>query len=359
MQHSVFGYHGSKNVTSPRKTTANIKGVELEIGDENCCYDNIHDKLDELIEENLIKAPYNIGEDNDLRYTIAIENDGSVFKELILKASCNSTLLQGIKMLEEELSEIVENDHGTSCHIHLNNEYLKTLGLDSDDITKTAEFMAPLLYAISGRNINSLRWCNSILNSYDIEDFNLYKRAKAIDNIDCIDNSRYRIVNKGDSNSKTTELRIFSNYYNFNYNYIKLYLEISDLIIEISNKMKNKKYEEQYENIITEIKQFFNKRSRKQIYETHNLKRFLIPKSEIKIQTIREQLNYFNSKIEEFNERDFPSNLERYKSFIRLCRNYSNKYEVPENIIFDLNNMEQSILDITNLIIEDIEEQLE
>ena len=258
MIYRTYEYHSSKRVTTPRKSKANIKGMELEIGNENNTPE-VNEKLDELIEENIIKCPENEDIDSNFPYTIAIENDSSVFKELVLKASCNNTLLQGVKMLERELSNIVENDHGTSCHIHLNNEYLKTLGLNSNDITKTAEFIAPILFEISGRDINSLHWCSSILTNCDIEDFNLYARAQNIDNLEHIRDQRYAIVNKGGNFTKTTELRIFSNYYNFNYNYIKLYLDMADFIIEIANKMKNKKYEEEYEKLIKDIEKDFMK----------------------------------------------------------------------------------------------------
>ena len=222
----------------------------------------------------------------------------------------------------------------------------------------TLEFMAPILFAISGRDINSLHWCNSILTNCDIEDFNLYARAQFIDSLQHIRDQRYSIVNKGGNFTKTTELRIFSNYYNFNYNYIKLYIEMADFIIETANKMKNKKYEEEYENLIKDIEEFFTKRNRKRFYENHNIKRFLIPKKDIKYQTLREQLRVFNERINAFNDREFSTNIERYMSFIRLCRNYATMYTLPDNLIFDLNDTEQNILDITETIINNIEEEL-
>lgn len=357
MNHRTYGYHSSKKIITPRKTNANIKGIELEIGEDNRDDEYVNDALDTLIENNVIKAPYNEGVKSQQGYTIAIEDDGSVYKELIIKASCNKTLLKAVRKLENELHNLVENDKGTSCHIHINNEHLKKLGLTNIDIIKSAEFLAPILYEISGRDLNSLRWCRSRVPK-NITDFNLFKRAVYLDNREHFDNERYRIVNKGGFNSKTTELRIFSNYYDFSYKYIKLYIEMTDFIIDLANKMKNKSYQDEYDNIIKDIFNFFNKRNRKSFYITHHIERFLIPKKDIKKETLRIQFRYFQNEIQSFRERTFDTDIEKMMSFIRFCRNYSEKYQIP-NLKFDFFNINETIDNNINVIREDIENQIE
>lgn len=353
MDYENYCYHGSKHVTAPRSTTGNIKGLELEISDYDC-----GDILDEMIEEDILTVPCN--ENIKKEVTIAVEDDGSVYKELIFKASCNQTLLKGVKKLEEYLNGNVDNGHGTSCHIHLNNKYLETLNLTGRDITKSAEFLAPLLYKISGRTKNSLSdWCQSVLsNEIDIDNDNLYDRCQLIDHCITNYNGRYSLVNVCD---KTTELRIFSNYYNFNYNYIKTYIECCDFIIELATYMKEKNYIDEYNNIINMTKHFFQKRKYKEIYERHELDAFFMSLKEKQLNSLKKQLSYINDKINELKQMMGYQNEEMQRNnairVLRFLRNYKANYNNIPN--FDYNVLEPNLNEIENILTENIRNQIE
>ena len=328
MNYSTYGYHCSSHVTKPRRTDGNIKGLELEISDFDSGY-----LLDELIEENILTVPYN--EDEPKKFTIAVENDGSVYKELIFKASCNRTLLEGVKVLSNKLNGRIDNGRGTSCHIHLNNRYLNNINVSRLDITKSAEFLAPILFKISGRSFSTMEdWCDSTIK-YDVEinDMDLHKRCKAVDDIDCLDTARYRIVNVNPMN--TTELRIFSNYYEFNYDYIKMYLESCDFIIELAKYMKDKSYENEYDNIIKMTKDFFNKRKYKKIWNKHHLEMFFKSRKERRLMELEKKKEYILNTFDNFSSINFSSDLNRQMEFLRVLRNISSRFSLP-NIRFNL-----------------------
>lgn len=328
MEYSTYGYHCSGHVTKPRRTDGNIKGLELEISDFDSGY-----LLDELIEENILTVPSN--EDEPKEYTIAVENDGSVYKELIFKASCNRTLLEGVKVLSEKLNGRIDNGRGTSCHIHFNNRYLDNINVSKLDITKSAEFLAPILFEISGRSFSTMEdWCNSIIRYHvEIDDMDLHKRCRPVDNIDYPDTGRYRIINVNPMN--TTELRIFSNYYEFDYDYIKMYLETSDFIIELAKYMKDKSYENEYDNIIKMTKEFFSKRKYKKIWNKHHLEMFFKSRKERRLIELEKKKEFILNTFENFSSIDFSNELNRQMEFLRVLRNISSRYSLP-NIRFNL-----------------------
>ena len=235
MRYNNYGYHCSEHIIKPRKTTANIKGVELEISDFDC-----GEILDDMIERNLLTVPSNESEEKE--YTIAVENDGSVYKELIIKACCNDSLFKHFRMLEKELHGEIDNGSGTSCHVHINNDFLQEEGIKQEDVVKATEFLAPLLYTISERDSSAYYdWCHSRID-FNTSEPTLFERVERIDDIR-IDNycDRYNIVNP---KRKTTEIRIFSNRCGFEYKTLKLYIEMIDFIIEIAKDMKDKLYGE-------------------------------------------------------------------------------------------------------------------
>ena len=345
---NAFYYHDCDReyYSRPRRTTGNIKGLELEISD-----DEAYNILERLINENKIIDRDNtemIGEQN---YTIFIENDSTVYKELIFKASCNRTLLEGVRMLSENLHGKIYNHEQTSCHIHINNEYLYNNNIPRTEIMRATEFLLPILGDISGRN-HDFEWCRPIVPISGTQ--KLFDRCSRIDEIysddyDCDHDDRYFSVNvTGDA---TTEIRIFSNYYNFDYNYIKMYIETVDFIMELAKEMKGKSYRTNYEKALMLTKNHFQKRKYKEIYEKHKLEKyFLSPEEQIKFY-YNEILRKFNMKTEwfddncmHFNENDFLIN------FMRIIRDY-HKEEFGE-IKFSLNNFnyEQVFSELKNQI---------
>ena len=348
----TYEYHSSGHVTTPKRSCGNIKGLELEISDEDSGY-----LLDELIDDNILTVPHNEGDKKD--YTIAIENDGSVYKELVFKASCNRTLLKGVKKLEEKLNGNIYNGHGTSCHIHMNKKYIESLGLTKTDIVKASEFLAPILYDISGRDEPSLHWCKSrIRNRISINDDDLFKRAKIIDEINFEEierYERYRIINLCPRN--TIELRIFSNYYCFDYNYIKLYIETCDYLITLAEYMKGKKYVEEYDKIIEMTKNFFTRRNTKWVSIKHDLELYFLPLNQKELKQMKIQLNHFKEQMTNIKNRitNEENNYENMKILLRGLRNYNGRYGLPK-IKFNLRNFD--IDEIINNTIENLENNI-
>ena len=350
MDYEVYDYHCSKHVTKPRKTSANIKGVELEISDYDSGW-----LLDELVEEGILTVPETEYKENKNEYTIAVEDDGSVYKELIFKASCNATILKGVKALETKLHDNICNNHSTSCHIHINNAYLKEHDIDRLDIVKCAEFMAPILFKISGRDSNSLNsWAGSIL-SCSIDDYDLMKRARKVDNIDDPHCGRYSIVNCGPMN--TTEIRIFSNYYNFDYRYIKMYLETVDFIIETAEFMHNKLYSENYDELINKMKEFFGKRRFKEITTKHSIKGFFVGEKERRILNLESEIKYIRDELKRVKER---TDVDKGILLLRMLRDYNNRFRLPKvrfNLLnIDLNEIENNLVEIVENDLENLNE---
>lgn len=351
MDYRTYGYHCSGHFTQPRRSSGNIKGLELEISDYDC-----GDLLDELIEENILTVPSNETEDKE--FYIAVEDDGSVFKELIFKASCNSTLLKGVKKLSEELHGKIHNGSGTSCHIHINNRYLDSKGISQLDLTKSAEFLAPILYSISGRSSTSMRdWANSIIrHEINIDNVDLFERCKHVDRIDCLDYERYRIVNVNPCN--TTEIRIFSNRYGFDYDYIKMYLETTDFIMDIAEYMNGKNYVEEYDKLIEMCKLFFGKRKYKKIRERHNLDIYFLNEIERRLKTLEMKKEYILDYFDKFQNMHFIDNLNRHMELLRMLRNINHRYPL-ENVKFMIKNEideENILIQLINNIEKEFEE---
>ena len=341
MIYDSYYYHSSKKITTPRKSCGNIKGLELEISDSNAS-----DILDELVEDGTIIVP-ETEPSNPTGLIITCEDDSSVYKELIFKASCNRTLLKGVKELSNKLNGEINNDHGTSCHIHINNEYLRSINVERKDIVKASEFLAPILYKISGRNLRAYKnWARSCVeDEMEIENEDLYERAYLVDNeVSGYHDARYRIVNLNPY--KSTEIRIFSNYYNFNYDYIKMYIETVDFIIELAQYMKGKSYRVEYNNIIEMTKNFFEKRKYKSITEQHDLTGFFISARERQLRNISRQIEYTRNKIRFLKEITQGENKEENAiELLRFLRNYNNRFVLPNLDIdlfnFNLENIEE------------------
>ena len=333
----TFGYHScyADDLIRPRSTDGNIKGIELEISDSS-----VRDILQDLIDENYIIDESNISSAGSRDYTIIAEDDGSVWVELVFKACNNRTLLQGVKMLSEAFNGEVDNNHETSCHIHLNNRHLSSRGLTKTDIMKATEFLFPILGAISGRG-GDYQWAKPMINL----NMNMFERCRAIDDLDC-DDYRYhedRYYGCNVTNSETTEIRIFSNYYNFDYDYIKMYIETADFIIDLAEEMIGKSYHNNYELALEKAKEHFEKRKYKEFFETHDLGKFFLSPEEQRKRFYNEELKKFKTEYEQFIRyyiEDVPRqrqySISNWKVFLRILRNYYR--EEYGRIQFDIRN---------------------
>ena len=349
MEYTSYGYHGAKHLTTPKKTTGNIKGVELEINDEDCGY-----IIDRLIDEGFITVPETeTSSRNGL--IITCEEDGSVYRELVLKASCNRTLLKAFKKLNKEFHGNIYNGESTSCHIHINNAHMRSRGINRLDFLKASEFFAPILFSISGRDEVAVHeWARSTIeDSICIDDLDLYKRSKLVDELTDPYFGRYFIVNTNPTNS--TELRIFSNSYSFDYDYLKMYIETCDFLLDISEYMHGKSYEEEYDTIIELGKTFFGKRKYKRIANRHNLKKFFLNAKERRLEAYKEALEITKQKMNMLKVRDYTDYTEKAMSMLRALRYINSK--VSFNINFNINDFR--IEDIENEIINTINEKIE
>lgn len=350
MRHNNYGYHCSEHVIRPRKTTANIKGVELEISDYDC-----GEILDDMIERNLLTVPSNESEEKE--YTITVENDGSVYKELIIKACCNDSLFKHFRMLEEELHGEIDNGSGTSCHVHINNDFLQEEGIRQEDVVKATEFLAPLLYTISERDSSAYYdWCHSRID-FNTSEPTLFERVERIDDIR-IDNycDRYNIVNP---KRKTTEIRIFSNRCGFEYKTLKLYIEMIDFIIEIAKEMRDKLYGEQFDNLIEKIETFFNKRNRKEFIQRYQLEPFFLKEGEYQRARLMSRIGRIKEKFENIRHQYNEVN-DNFNLYIRLLRIFRDNRRFLRNIeSVEINTLNiDYVNEIEDTVISNIEEEI-
>lgn len=295
MQYEAYHYHGAP--TEPTTTTdKRIFGLELEIDDFDYI---VHNLLDDAIEMNYLTAPVN--EHITKRWKV-LEEDSSVFKEIIFPADEKENLLKRIKNLNSIgfHDGNICNSSGTSAHIHLNRRYLTGLGITETNIFKMFEFLAPVIYAISGRNRgNFIEWAEP-RSRFQINNINWKERA---DNIRHLSPScdRYTLVNC--TNSATIELRGFSNKNTFNYYTIKLYLDFVDLCIDLSEYMVGKLYINEYQYILTAVKEFF-KNQYEDIYTRKNIRQLLT--HDEKLTQMVEQISIIKNNILYYTERYSP-----------------------------------------------------
>lgn len=351
----TFGYHSctAGDLLRPRSTDGNIKGIELEISDSG-----VRDILQELIDTNYIIDESNISSAGNKDYTIIAEDDGSVWVELVFKACNNRTLLQGVQMLSEAFHGEVDNNRETSCHIHLNNRHLSSRGVTKTDIMKATEFLFPILGAISGRD-GDYQWAKPMVSL----DMNLFERCREIDDLDC-DDYRYhddRYYGCNVTNSDTTEIRIFSNYYDFNYDYIKMYIETADFIIDLAEEMLGKSYHDYYENALEKAKEHFEKRRYKNIFQSHDLGKFFLSPEEQRKRFYNEELRKFNQEYKSFIRyhvkgvtEEHRYDINNLKMFMRLLREYYRK----EYGKIELNIMDFDYKEIFETMIKGMEEHI-
>lgn len=349
MDYCAYGYHSSRatEILTPRTSEFNVKGIELEIDDDVSC---VREQLDDMIYRHLIYAPEMSG--YNAPSPVVICNDSTVYKELIIKACGNRKLMETVRMLDEELGGLVENTSNTSCHVHVNKGYLRKIGVQTRDLFKTAEFFAPILYRISGRDFDTqYDWAKTLIG--DIETINLYERAKKVDNLDITNSGagRYYILNcRPGANS--AEFRIFSNYCNFNSEFIKLYIDIIDFMMDITKEIDS--YEEQYDFIMNETKKFFNKRSHKRFFYEYSLDEFFLTKEELKARMIQKQCNELRSQFDRIRRNmEYESQTMSLIRLLRIIRDY--EFELPT---VELQYDGDDINRIERILVENLESEL-
>lgn len=323
-----FEYHCTPNpIIAPynENKNKNIKGLELEISDDDLSIEN---ELAELAKEYTIATPDNWNNQFEETPNIALEEDGSVKYELIFRAQTNDKLLEEIEKIKY-LEEIVDNHTGTSAHIHINRRYIENkLGLTETDITKAAEFLNYPLFLISGRKKETAHeWARSQLPC-PIE-ANLATKAKHVDKLNKVNYAKYNFINC--SPEDTIELRIFSNKCNFNKYVIEMYLETVDFIIELAEYMKNKSYTKELKNIIPLCKNHFEKfgytldfyNTKKQIMDE-----FKEPKKLLKKAIKNEWITIDNHIASFLNYAQIePTSYDTIRRFISIIRTLNREHE--------------------------------
>lgn len=329
-----FPYHCTPNpIITPHEEdkNKNIKGLELEISDDNY---TIEQELSELEKDHIIGTPNNWNDPFQEVPNIAVEEDGSVRYELIFRAQTNEQLMEEIEKMQN-LNAIVDNHTGTSAHIHMNRQYLEDeLGITEIDIVKAAEFLNHPLFLMSGRKKETAhQWARSQLPCPI--DANLAVKAKHVDRLKDITYAKYNFVNC--SPEDTIELRIFSNKCNFNKYVINMYLETVDFIIELAEYMKDKTYTKELKNIIPLCKNHFEKFGYTlDFYNTKEkiMDEFKEPKKLIKT-AIKNEWIVIDDQIASFLNyaQVEPTSYDTIRRFIRLVRTLNREH----NCDYDFN----------------------
>ncbi len=263
MMYEVFSYHGS-NTYPVGNIEDNIFGIELEIDDFS---ETTAEILDMMIEDDILTSPENEHRTRNLK---KIERDSSVYREIILRADTIENIKERLTVLDDYLCGAIDNSTGTSCHIHMNRNYLEDMGITERNIFKMFEFFAPVIYKISGRSRSSMaEWAEprSHVNFRDLSCIDWEMRAENLQGLRP-SSGRYTMVNC--TNPATIELRAFSNYYCFDSRYTVCYLEFVNLCISLAQYMVGKYYNKEYPVLIHAMETFFKERH-SFIYQKFNL----------------------------------------------------------------------------------------
>lgn len=343
--HESFEYNSEEQKIylkpEEKKEDADIKGIELEISDNN--YRRAEELLDKVIDRNIVCA-YDTMHDYKRKYANCIWTyDGTVEQgELVIQAERPRNLALKMKMLNKFLNpDTIKNNSGTSVHVHMNKQYLTNLGISDLDMIKAGEAVCSTLHSISGRqNLAELnRWVKTrIETSYTMP---IALRCKYIDALTINDYrdydkdpGHYMMVNV--QNEHTTEIRMFSNFYNFDYDRTKLFLESCDMIANIALEMQNLSYKDNYEIVIDIVKDFYesNRRRRKYLKEIRDT--IISDKNEIKLYEARELIKEINNqfaRIEHFRSAVQPLEV------LRLLRNIEDEHNIIYNGVVNLNEV--------------------
>lgn len=322
-------YSSSIMGPAPGDEDKNTKGTEWEINGVN---DSNRRQLRSTL-LTLLKANKLIANENmDMakgRYG-TLQSDCTVYCEIASRAMTQRSLLFLLKEFNRAglNPETLNNNSGTSCHIHNNLQYIENQGSSKKEMVRAAEFLLPILYPISGRTFDKyIRWSRSVFEtdgrwtSQDSSVFrnSLLEMANRVDNFSRLSDTRYNICNT--QNSKTVEMRIFTNSHNFSYDMTKLYIEFCDLAIDISAYMRDKSYVKEYDTLIDWLDEFCNgNRRRAKLLKPYNLNAHFEKKFDIQVRVVEERWNNIYNRLEGIDVNQSQDNL--VNDVIRLCRRY-------------------------------------
>lgn len=311
MEYELFSYHGA-NTAPIGSTDKCIYGVELEINDRDA---SVEEVIENAIEHNIITAPSNNGETLNKK---VIEYDSSVFCEIIINADTIERLNDRLNYLNDYgfNEENISNTPNTSCHIHMNRKYVcNVLRLSEEDIVKIFDFLAPILYRISGRDSNSFyNWTPSRI-SFELESnlIDWRERANRCEGLE-YDNLRYAIING--NNSRTIELRLFSNYCNFDLEVIMMYLCIVDYILhELAGANLKTDYKEILYKFYNYLKTNYN-----WVFYEYNLPNVLFTPYNLQIIEDLKVINHSKLHINPRFKLSWFNNQNYYDNFISILR---------------------------------------
>ena len=340
----IFGYRGSGRYTNPvpSKSDKNIKGLELEI--DGLIHEYPYDSWDDPIEDEaylseddpsynafveLIKTGTLLTQDTVHKakkdYNAAITYDRSVSCEITLQANQQKNIMKKINDINKHLNNsCINNSEGTSCHIHNNMQYILNEGANLYEMQRASEFLAPILFRISGRNAEKYqRWCHTRLRA-DITQDNLMTFAENADQLRGADPDTHELICNGQHNY-SAEMRIFSNRHNFNYNLIKVYIEFCDLLIQIATEMKGRSYVNHFDSLVEQVNEFCNKTvRRRKTLRPFGLQYYIVKEADLKY------ADFYQSWNKIYNLLDACDNMthepDKVKNVMRIILAFRNDY---------------------------------
>lgn len=245
-------YRDDKSNSAPVAEDLNgqIVGLELEIAS---VYD--YDAFNNAIENGVLETEDSARANIQLEY----EAQSNVEFECVFNADVPANIMARLRELNRYIAGEYSNHRETSAHVHINRAYIENvLDLDPIEYYMAAESIAPLIYKLSGRSIETWnRWTasNVSINENFINRFQLIDGIEPRTREDYGGDARYELCNM--QNNKTIEIRGFSNYYEGNEELIGLYIDIvADLIPEIALNMQGKAYASDYEIVLKTVAAF-------------------------------------------------------------------------------------------------------
>ena len=372
----IFGYSGSGRYTNPipSKSDKNIKGLELEVDglQHEYEYDSWDDPIyDEcyLSEDDpsyngfiaLIRAGTLLTQDTVHKakrdYNAAITYDRSVSCEITLQANQERNIMKKVSAIRQYLNNsVLNNSYGTSCHIHNNMQYIRNQGANLLEMQRASEFLAPILFKISGRDFTQYQnWCHTRCPSNILED-NMMTFARNADRLYEADTQTHKLICNGE-HSYSAEMRIFSNHENFDYNLIKIYIEFCDLIIQMASEMRGCSYVDNFDALIEQINEFCNKNQRRRkTLKPFGLEYYVVKKQDLQYVDFYRAWNKIYTMLDEC---DNASDTENVKSMMRILKEFSNECGYRINIPMTYNYVDlKEARRIINIVYQDELENL-
>lgn len=250
-------YRSDKSNSAPLGATdTQIVGLELELAGVHT-----YAGLNEAIGDGILGTSDSPSEGIQLEY----EAQSDVEFELVFNADSIENVLSRLSELNGYILGDFSNHRQCSAHVHVSREWLEDVrGISEEDFYKAAEAVAPLIYAVSGRDSNAWeRWTPSNIEVGR----NVLRRFEEIDQavpntIECrpeCSHERYELCNC--TNEETLEIRGFSNYCDNDEDTVRLFLEIAaGLIPDIAATMQGKEYARHYSLVFELVEAFLDER---------------------------------------------------------------------------------------------------